>query len=256
MKLTFVCVLVMFFYACVSGQSIMNNWLSRNGYQLFWQEEFSGNKLDPGKWKYRGLGRRGDAINTTAAIRLNGKGNLVLECRQSNDSILSGIIDSEGLFETKYGYFECRAKLTRVNGVWPGFWLQSRLNQNYGNPSTEGAEIDVFEYFHHLGKDSVAHTLHWGGYGFTHKMAGPVFGALKKTADDFHVFGFEWTPTSYKTFVDGELTYSGSTHISHVPEFLVISLEVNEKVAGKLDVTKLPVQFLVDYVRVYKKTQQ
>lgn len=246
-------ILIIVIANCGISQSPMAGWLNRNKYNLFWSEEFSGTKLDRSRWKYRSMGRRGDAINTSSAIRQDGKGYLFIECRKTGDSILAGIIDTEGLFEATYGYFECRVKLPETNGVWPGFWLQSSSNQDFGLPATEGAEIDIFEYFHNQGKDSVAHTLHWGGYGSSHKMAGPVYGALGRTSDGFHVIGLEWTPTSYKTFVDGAVTYSGNTNISHVPEFLVLSLEVNEKVAGKLDYRKLPALFVIDYVRVYKK---
>jgi beta-glucanase (GH16 family) len=223
------------------------------GYKLVWSEEFNGNSLNRSKWKYRSLGKRGDAFNVPQAVWLDGKGHLVIEARAKNDSIIAGMIDTEGLFETRYGYFECRAFLTKTPGIWPAFWLQSSINGHNGIPSVNGAEIDIFEYFIHAKADSVSHTLHYGGYGATHKVAGPVWGGLKKTADGFHTFGLEWTANSYTTFVDGIKTYSGNTLVSKVPEFLVLSLEVNREVAGPLDPRQLPDKFIVDYVRVYAK---
>jgi beta-glucanase (GH16 family) len=223
------------------------------GYSLHWADEFNGNALNRTKWNYRGLGQRGDAINDSSSIFLNGKGQLCIEVRRTGGKLMAGIIDTERLFETRFGYFECRAKLPHVYGVWPAFWLQSSRNQDFGQPSTHGAEIDIFEYFHNNRKDTVSHTLHYGGYGSTHKVAGPVLGALSKTVDDFHVFGLEWTPDAYKTFVDGVMTYSGNTFISQVPEFIVLSMEVDSKVAGPLNERQLPASFVVDYVRVYKK---
>jgi len=232
---------------------LQTNNIPVEGYKLFWSDEFNGNALDRTKWKFRGLGKRGDAFNVMSSVKLDGDGHLIIQASRRNDSILAGIIDSEKIFETKYGYFECRASMTRTKGIWPAFWLQSSQNVENGNTETNGAEIDIFEYFIHEKKDSVAHNIHWGGYGSTHRRAGPVWGALQQTVDGFHVFGLEWTSKSYSTFVDGVKTYSGNTLISKVPEFIVLSLEVDKQVAGPLNTQDLPDSFVVDYVRVYKK---
>jgi beta-glucanase (GH16 family) len=230
--------------------------IQMKNYSLQWNDEFEGAKLNINKWNYRSLGKRGDAINSKDAIHLDGKGNLVIEARELGGNLIAGIIDTENKFATKFGYFECKAKLTRVKGIWPAFWLQSSTNIENGSPDKSGAEIDIFEYFKHEKLDSVSHTLHWGGYGKTHKKAGPVYGALQKTKDGFHVFGLEWTPNSYTTFVDGKATYIAKTNISQVPEFIVLSLEINREVAGILNKTELPDQYIIDYVRVYKKNGQ
>ena len=188
-----------------------------------------------------------------SSIFLDGKGNLVIMTSIKGDSVLAGIIDTDNHLATTYGYFECRAKLTSVNGIWPGFWLMSKSNHDYSKPETDGAEIDIFEYFSNINKDSVAHTLHWGGYGVTHHVAGPVWGALGRTEDGYHTFGLEWTPTSYTTYVDGKQTCKTNQFISHVPEFILLSVEVDAAVAGPLNKAALPDKFIVDYVRVYKK---
>lgn len=221
-------------------------------FQLIWQDEFSGKQLDLNKWNYRGLGKRGDAVNDPRAVFLDGTGHLVIEARLAGDKLLAGMISTENLFETKFGYFECKVKLTELPGVWPAFWLQSKFNGENGTPEKQGAEIDIFEYFPHQNKNSVSHTIHWGGYGSTHQVFGPFYSTLKATVDGFHVFGLEWNAAGYAVYVDGIKTQTGNTHISLQPEFLILSLEANVAVAGPLDHSKLPVQFIVDYVRVYK----
>lgn len=226
------------------------------GYVLSWRDEFKGNNLNKAKWNFHALGKRRDAYDVPEAARLDGKGHLIIEAKSKGDSILSAIISTEGLYKTRYGYFECRAKLTNTVGIWPAFWLLSSTNVDNGTPELNGVEIDIFEYFIHDRKDEVAHTLHWGGYGATHKVEGPVYSKLKKTNDGFHVFGLEWTPDSYSTFVDGVKTNSSNQSISKVPEFILLSLEVDENVAGPLEKDKLPDQFVVDYVRVYKKKER
>lgn len=237
----------------VQAQATTTKDLLNSGYQLIWFDEFSGLKLDNKKWKLLVNGKRGDAIHTLNAVQLDGKGNLIIEASAQGNNVQTAIIHTEGLFETTYGYFECIAKITRLSGVWPAFWLQSSQNQDNGVPESNGVEIDIFEYFHHLYKDKVLHTIHWGGYGATHQIAGPVFSTLKNTADDYHVFGLEWTPEYYATYVDGIKTNMSNTAISKVPESVLLSLEIDKNVAGPLKISELPVQFKVDYVRVYKK---
>lgn len=223
------------------------------GYKLIWNDEFNGHSLDRLKWNYRNTGKRGDAINTEGSVYNNGKGQLVIKAAVKNGVVHAGMIDTERTFQTRYGYFECRAKLTGTLGIWPSFWLQSSKNGDHGTPDKNGAEIDIFEYFPHERRDTVSHTLHYGGYGATHQKAGPALGALQHTADGFHTFGLEWTPDGYTTFVDGIKTYSGKVFVSKVPEFMILSLEANKLVAGPVDMGRLPDSFVVDYVRVYKK---
>jgi beta-glucanase (GH16 family) len=223
------------------------------GYSLFWSEEFNGNALNRQKWNYRGIGKRNDAFNSEKAVRLNGKGQLVIESRMSGDSILAGIIDTQGKLETRYGYFECRASLHKNPGIWVGFWLQSHQNTDHSSPEKNGAEIDIFEYAPHNRVNDVAHALHYGGYGPTHRIFGPFYSPLLASPDNFHVFGLEWTPGSYTIFVDGKKMYTTDTLISRVQQFLVLSLEA---IRPPLDIKKLPDRFVVDYVRVYKKNKQ
>jgi beta-glucanase (GH16 family) len=224
-----------------------------NGYELIWQDEFNGNLINRSIWNFRSLGKRGDAVNVPEAARLDGKGNLLITASYKNNQLQLAMLHTENRFATTYGYFECRAALTKTAGLWAAFWLQSSTNGDNGTPQTHGAEIDIFEYFYHHTKDSVAHTLHWGGYGPTHRVAGPVWSALKKTPDGFHTFGLEWTAGQYTTFVDGVATHTERSNISHRPEFIILSLEANRSVAGPVNFSSLPDTFAIDYVRVYKK---
>lgn len=242
--------LVAFFFLAAQ----LPNTIPVRGYRLAWSDEFNGRKIDNRKWKYRQPGKRGDGYNDARAITLDGKGRLIIRAFQSNDSIFVGMVGTENLFETTFGYFECRAKLTSTNGIWPAFWLQSQKNGDNGQPETHGVEIDIFEYFRHNYEDQVSHTLHWGGYGITHKQSATVYSSLKPTRDGFHTFGLEWTPESYSTFVDGVKTNTTNSLISKIPEFIILSVEVNKAIAGPLEIRNLPDSFIVDYVRVYKKS--
>lgn len=225
------------------------------GYRLIWRDEFNGNRLDPSKWFHRNPGLHGESYNVPHTVHLDGRGRLILKGIVRPDSILASQISTQKLFQTTYGYFECRAKLPMRPGSLPAFWLQSNTNGEFGQPRTHGVELDIFEYWPHQSRDSITHGLHYGGYGATHKVHWPVWAPLKKPLDGYHVFGLEWTPTNYKLFVDGVVTYSGGEKenlISHKPEFIVLSLDMSRKFAGG-DGGSWSDSMIVDYVRVYKR---
>lgn len=249
--------LLIFLFYCAIFNNPQQSGIPVKGYKLFWYDDFEGEKLNLNKWNHRGLGKRDEAYITQNAVTLNGKGQLIISAYTQNDSIFTGMVSTDNILNTQYGYFECRVKFVQAEGTISAFWLQSPLiNTPNGVPETSGAEIDIFEYLPHANTNSVAHTLHWGGYDATsHKVAGPVWAKLGKTSDGFHTIGFEWTANSYTTFVDGVITYTGDQHISKKPEFIVLSLGVNALSAGPLNVKSLPQQVVFDYVRVYKKVE-
>ncbi len=221
-------------------------------YRLVWADEFDGRKLDDRKWSVRSPGKRGDALNDLKAVSLDGEGCLVIEARVENNRLISCMLQTEGKYAARYGYFECRVKVNRVAGLWSSFWLQSAGNQENSVPERDGAEIDIFEYFPHQRTDAVSHSIHWGGYGATHRVVGPVYSVLPSSVDEFHVFGLLWTASGYKIYVDGVETQQANTHVSGVSQFLILSLEANSKVAGPYKPESLPDRFVVDYVRVYQ----
>jgi beta-glucanase (GH16 family) len=249
--LTIILIFYSFFIFSVKKQQHTD--IPVKGYKLVWQDEFKGETLDLKKWNYI-PGKRRDAYNSKEAVYLDGKGCLHIRAKKKGDSVLTAMISTQNLFETQFGYFECKAKLTKALGIWPAFWLTSPgCGVDYGTPEKNGVEIDIFEYFANNNPNAVSHNLHWGGYGVTHKELGLIYSPLKKTSDGFHTFGLEWTDTSYAAFVDGEKKVTGNTLISKVPEFIILSVECDKNVAGPLQENALPDDFIIDYVRVYKK---
>ena len=216
---------------------------------LVWHDEFDGASLDPSKWRHRGLGRRRDAVNVKDAVRLDGKGHLVITTRRVGDRYETGMIGTQGTFERAFGYWECRVRLQKAVGHWSAFWLQSpRFGRKVGDVEASGTEIDIFEYLRKRG-DVVQHTLHWDGYGKHHQSAGkkvevPGFG------DGWHTIGLEWTRDAYVFYVDGKETWRTTSGVSHTPENIIQSLEVG-KWAGDIADADLPDSVLFDYVRVY-----
>ena len=218
---------------------------------LVWHDEFDGKRLDLKKWSYRGLGPRKGGVNVKEAVRLDGKGHLVLTTTKVGEKYHTGMIGTQGKFERAFGYYECRFRLQRQVGHWSAFWLQSpKLGKVIGDTSRSGTEIDIFEYLARKG-DKVQHTLHWDGYGKDHKSAGKVVDA-KGLRKGWHTIGLEWTADAYVFYVDGKATWRTDKGVSGTPQYIILSLEVG-KWAGEISKAKLPDSAEFDYVRVYKK---
>jgi beta-glucanase (GH16 family) len=234
----------MIFYPAISCTA------PKPGYTLVWADEFNDKKLDMDKWDYYSLGPRRDAINVKDTVHLDGKGNLVLTTKKVGDKYHSAMISTRGKFEAKFGYFECRVNLQEQPGHWSAFWLQSPTISKVGDPRKNGTEIDIFEYLF-TRPGTLHHNLHWDGYGKDHKHTGSKSNHpnLQK---GFHVIALEWTPDEYLIYVDGKEAWRTNQALSHVKQFIILSLEVG-KWAGNIAEAELPDRLYVDYVRVYQR---
>lgn len=175
----------------------------------------------------------------------------------------TGMLQSRDKIELTYGRFEARIKMPDLPGSNPAFWLMPHkyadgfsfigLEDSSGNEGY-GAEVDILEHIYTDG-NKYQTTVHWGGYEESHQswtatpkpeMQGDPF--------DWHVFAVEWTPYALDFMVDGEVvaTYSGVA-VPQGPEFIIFSLGMGGNWIGEPDVTKMPAEMLVDYVRVYQK---
>lgn len=222
-----------------------------SGYELVWRDEFDGRQVDPGKWNFRAEGAvRGLATVSRRTIKLDGRGHLSISViKDDNGKYYVGQLGTQGLFETSYGYFECRAKMNSQVGPHVAFWLQSPDMGKGGEPALNGAEIDIFEY-HRRTPGLIYHTVHSGGYGENHRQEGaeiPVAGI----ETGFHTFGLEWTPDEYIFYIDGKETWRTRTAVSRRPQYLILSTELTGW-GGDPDQSKFPDEVVFDYVRVYK----
>lgn len=222
------------------------------GYSLFWEDSFNGNHLDKSKWFVRGVGARRVGFNGIEGENIivkNGKLNIL--CTTKKDSFFVGAVATQGLFETTYGYFECRAKLPHSFGPWAAFWLQSPQIAKGDDPAKYGTEIDIFEYFLKYGKEIITHA-YWYNYGPNLKGYGPLKSKVKNLHKGYHTFALEWTPEKYVFYVDGLKYHEVKEAISHVNEYIILSFEP----VGTIEEFKkadLPDTFKIDYVKVYKK---
>ena len=220
------------------------------GYHLFWEDNFNGRQLDTTKWKVRGIGKRRLDWVSREAVKIGG-GHLRLLALKRGDTLMSGAVGTQDLFMSKYGYYECRAKIQRSSGVCGAFWIQSKQISQGEDPAVYGAEIDIMECFRKLGKDIVSHNVHWA-YGPHQQSTHGMQSYLKGVGKGFHRFGLEWFPGKYIFYVDGYKFYEVTKGISQIEEYLILSMEFpgDEK---ELEKTIFPDEMVVDYVKVYQK---
>jgi hypothetical protein len=223
------------------------------GYELFWEDNFDGDKLDETKWQPRGLGARAAGFVSTDAISVS-DGFLTLSALEKDGKFLVGAVGTGNTFMTRYGYFECRAQLQKSVGNWAAFWLQSTKISQGEDPGKFGTEIDVMEYFKKTGEDMVSHNLHWA-YGPNQQSIGGLLSLHKGVSEGFHTFSVEWTPEKYAFFVDGYKYYEVKRAISHIEQYMILSMELPSTVEGLKDAV-LPDVFIIDYVKVYKEAQK
>ncbi|XP_069695954.1 beta-1,3-glucan-binding protein-like [Periplaneta americana] len=109
-------------------------------------------------------------------------------------------------FGFKYGRVEIKAQMPKGHWLWPAIWMLPKDNV-YGDWPRSG-EVDIIEtrgnenYFDQSGVnqgiDRMGSTMHWGPdylhnwYWKTH-WEQSLAGTGRTYADDFHLYGVEWT---------------------------------------------------------------
>lgn len=237
--------------------SIVHSGFVPDGYTLIFSDEFNQIGLDTTQWRHRYVNRPYLAgYNSEESIEQPGDGYLHLITRHKNDQFLTGMIQS--IEEFQYGYFEARIRFQSLQGHHGAFWLQSPLYGQYlDDPGQSGAEIDIIEFFGtERSQTDAQHNVHWNPYASEAKqqVSHDLFYRQEygdELSGEFHIFALQWTEDEYIFFIDGVETWRTSEGLSHVPQYIVLSLITSAWENARLDIQQLPDEMLVDYVRVY-----
>lgn len=144
--------------------------------------------------------------------------------------------------------------------MWSAFWTQSPSIGTRFEPEWCGIESDIMECF----EDKITTTGNiMGGYGKQFREEGRVSYNLEKTEDGWHYFGMDWQPDKYVFYCDGKEVSRCTENISHVPQFILLTTEVQGYRWVKKDEAQvMPYEiqgefiddaFIADFVRVYDK---
>ena len=84
-------------------------------------------------------------------------------------------------------------------------------------------------------------------------------------SDDFHVYGIEWDASSIKWYIDGNVYKTADVNVPYGTQyyypfseefFIILSAGVGASMCGAPDGSAMQSQYIVDYVRVYKTTDE
>ncbi|RAK58446.1 hypothetical protein DJ021_00845 [Phenylobacterium hankyongense] len=153
-----------------------------------------------------------------------------------NRDYTSGMLNTLGSFEQKYGYFEMRAELPTATGTWPAFWMMP-------SPFVPNVEGDIMEAL--AATPNVDYRRAFGGdatqYDNTYKI----------DPTGFHTYGMLWTPSTVTFYYDGVAVLQGATPANWTNPMAMIVNMATGGWGGNADPTMFPAQMQVDYIRAY-----
>lgn len=168
----------------------------------------------------------------------------------------SASIITRGKFSVKYGRIEVRAKLPQGKGTWPAIWMLGDNISEVGWPKC--GEIDIMEF---LGRKSstIYATCHYGDINGKHKSDGKHINVDPKPSEDFHIYAMNWYPDKIDFYYDDRMYFTfktdqanvGSNNAFRKPFYLLMNFALGGW-GGEIDKTKLPQEYLIDYVRIYR----
>jgi beta-glucanase (GH16 family) len=188
---------------------------------------------------------------------------------------------TKGKFSFQYGRVDIRAVVAEGKGLWSAGWMLGDNQSTIGWP--RAGEIDIVDTIGGPGQeDMIVNNMYWNpegpsqpangkaninenGYGEV--LASDISDIEGETfSNTFHVFSIIWTEDSVDFYVDGQLTtpmpLTGSLKdtFTQSPFYLILNVAIGGTWPGApvFEDTDTPTQFprgmLVDYVRVYKPT--
>lgn len=239
----------------------------RQFYQTFY-DDFEGTELNPKNFHHsaeeeRQPYQKNHGFWRNECAYLDGNGNLVIEAKKTPDGLISGAVETSGLFEQSHGFYEMRFKCDKTSGLWYAFWLMGQNDEAHiGNGATDAAEIDIWELVpnekYGNGPNYFKTTINWDAYGANQvaRDSGP-----NKVPDSFygewHISSFLWDETSYSLYLDGKLMWTMDASLQDNDHFggmcngtnwIIISSEFGEW-GGDVDENLLPARMMVDWVR-------
>ncbi len=243
-------------------------------------DEFNGDKIDTDKWIVQGQNGdyyiwKGRAPSQFAAHNVRVEDGLLKLRSQwepdfdfAKEDYAGGThgdkvapVTTAGVITRKrflYGYMETRSKAGNA-AMTSSFWTighQSELDiyEQMGNPKmgTHTMEND-FLFTMHDWRPGRFQAEVGNNKTFTHKHKLPF-----RVADDFHVYACDWGPEHLKFYLDGKLIHEttkqavGDGWVLTNPMEIWFDSEIFRWM-GYPDKDELPVDYEVDYVRVWQK---
>ncbi len=287
-----------------SSDTVQDNSVNRSfvpdAYKLVWGDEFDGDTLDSSKWMINKESKSPSFpdllyLDTPNVLKIS-NGLLQMNAIHYFDPMdplpkyaTSKSLLTSGTMNYRYGYLEMCAKVPYKNGAWPAFWLCNTKDRDdvLVEPACADykTEVDVFEVFSSVEK-AVPNMHKWyhdsngkytGGHVEFKNDAPYYFTDTYNLPNEYHVYGFEWTPEYMAMYIDGEkyMTYDitdkgnfdldgYSTDMSgfHDPMFIILDnailtplrtvLAEGNQTEWTINNSNLPLEYSVDWIHLYQ----
>ena len=242
-------------------------------WRLKWSDEFNGGKLDTNVWERcntggsdwnRHMSTRPDLVFlTNGCIVMRGVANDGTD-KDKHPWLTGGIQNKAGpvISHMALGKVLIRAKFQdHQKGAWPALWMcgSGKDSQGRGYP-WNGGEIDIVERLN--GDAFVYHTVHSGWTLHKKHPNEPRHGG-KGTIRNGHwnVYGLEITPTELIWSVNGKDTFrypktdcgDPDQWPFYMPHYFLLDMQLGGKWVGKVELSTLPVEMQIDYIRIYER---
>ena len=241
------------------------------GYHLVWADEFdeAGPLPDSSKWDYDTAANKTGWYNHeleyySAARAENSRlagGKLVITGRKERatwasdyggQNYTSARLITRGKASWTSGFFAVRAKMPGGNGSWPAIWMLGT-----GGAWPGDGEIDIMEQVG-MRATTIYGTVHCQATAGTSGNGSNT--QVGDACSAFHDYTLEWTKDFLSFGVDGhEYHRYTNPHTGHdawpfdAPQYLLLNLAIGGDMAGGVDDSIFPIEFQVEYARVYQK---
>ncbi len=265
-KYAFLLIFLMVLLRGVYGQSVSNilldnipiNSIDKIGWVLIFQDDFDADSLNTQKWNPQ-EGTHG----TELQYYRNRKENIFfkdgyLHFRAIQDSFksmpyTSGMIFSAINFD-KESLVEIRCKIPKGKGLWPAFWFwRGAWDSTY-------QELDAFEFWGDNTERFCISNHYWDEKKKTvsthFKWVQPKTARGQKIdmSQQFFTYTAYWDSKNIKVLLNNRLVAVLKEDIPIHPFPLILNLAVDGGNGKKPDnKTVFPADFILDYVRVYKR---
>ncbi len=247
----------------VYGEEKHNFTITFSKWKVVFEDNFDGDSLDMTKWEHcdpwlRDKGFANYFNNEMTFVKdgclvsraydtggLDGRGKIVN---------LSGAVQTRGLFEHSYGYYEMCARPHQITGMWGAFWL---VTGDMEDPDVDdgtaeyGAEIDIAEMLRPWGVSQIVHWDGWGGHTKSEEFHD--YAAHIDVFDgEFHKFALRWSPDEYIFLIDDQVTHrTKAGGICKVPGYVLVTTECGTWGGDWVLKEGEHSDMLVDYVKVW-----
>jgi beta-glucanase (GH16 family) len=241
------------------------------GYDMVWNDEFNeGSMPNPTRWGYQ-TGNHGWTAKEVQVYNKANPANVGVENgmlritakkeAEGNSPFSSTRLVSKGKADFEKGYFEVRARFPPGEGLRSAIWRVGDTVSKIGWPNA--GEIDIVEHYGKIptavGAAVQTPANFWNGKG---QLGGSTL--VQTAAEEFHVYGLEWTDELMTFTVDGKPYFDYKPLPGqgikgwpfNWPFYMVINLSVGGVRGAKstgYNEEDFPANLLVDYIRVYQK---